>query len=118
MVLSFLGIQACQDDPEYEKITFTKTDSSPAGYDTYVGSDRIVLAAGIVQAIKADVEYQGNRYLIGSFVDLASRDETIFGILSMGKKNQYLLIGKRQGQTCMDVTVNGVWEECIGVTIE
>jgi hypothetical protein len=118
LMLSLLCIPACQDDPEYKELTFTETNQPPPGYDTIVESDIIVLSPGIVQAVKADVEYKGDRYLRGSFVDLSSQNENIFGVFSMGKKNQFLLIGRGEGQTCMEVTVNGEWEECIDVTIE
>lgn len=78
----------------------------------------IVLPTGILQAVEAEVEYEGDRYLIGSFVDLSSHNENVLGIFPRGEKNQYLLIGRQAGQTCMDVTVNGDWEECIHVLVE
>ena len=118
LTVLLLAIPACQDDPEYEELSFTETSSPPLGYTTYVGPDHIVIPSGILQAVEAEVEYQGDRYLIGSFVDLASRNENVLGILSMGDKNHFLLIGRQPGQTCVDVTVNGEREECIDVTVE
>ena len=62
--------------------------------------------------------YKGDRYLIGPFVGLSSPDETVLAVFLMTEKNHFLLIGKRQGRTCMDVEINGKWEECIDVIIE
>ncbi len=117
-MLSLLGLQACQEDPEYEELSFTKLSTPPIGFITYVGPDRIELPSGILQAVEAEVEYEGDRYLIGSFIDLDSQNENNFVVIPMAKKNQYLLIGRNPGQTCMNVTVNGERKECILVTVE
>ena len=116
--LLLLGMAACQEDPEYKALSFTELSAPPMGYDTSIESDEIRVPAGILQVVKADVEYMGDRYLIGSFVDLSSQDERVFTVIPMTKKNHFLLVGKAAGHTCMDVTVNGDWEECIDVTIE
>mgnify|MGYP001767691450 CR=1 FL=1 len=117
-MLLVLGAEACATDAEYDWLRLTKTSWSPAGYETYVGSDQIELPAGIVQEVEAKVEYKGSRYLIGSYVELSSQNDYIFSVFSMGKKNEFLLVGRTRGQTCMDVTVNGEWEECIDVAVE
>lgn len=113
-----LGIASCQEDPEYEELSFTELSTPPIGYYTYVGPERIELPSGILQAVEAEVEYGGDRYLIGSFIDLDSRNENIFLVIPMKEKNQFLLIGRTPGQTCMNVTVNGEREECILVTVQ
>ena len=72
---SVLGLQGCQEDPEYEELSFTELSTPPLGYLTYVGPDRIELPSGILQAVEAEVEYEGDHYLLGSFIDLDSRNQ-------------------------------------------
>jgi hypothetical protein len=113
-----LSVTACQETPKYDRLRFTELGSSPMDYTTIISSESITLPTDIVQVIKADVEYKGDRYLIGSFVGLSPQNENILRIFPMTKKNHFLLIGTEPGRTCIDVKVNGVWEECIEATVE
>lgn len=107
----------CDDDnPHYAGLSFDVQSAPPIPVS--VESDRIELIAGL--AVKVGVEplsSSGTDYQARDLVTLRADDADLLAVYGTEDAREFVLVGLREGDTCLQVRIDRVERECIEVRI-
>jgi hypothetical protein len=115
ILLSSLCVMACVRDEKYDGLSFDVQSAPPVPVS--VESDRIELVAGIAVKVSVKPESDGRSYSSKDAVTLRAEDSAIFEVYSSEDAREFVLVGLREGNTCLEVRINRREEECIEVRV-
>ncbi|MCP4601119.1 MAG: hypothetical protein GY847_11445 [Proteobacteria bacterium] len=102
--------------PEYEQLSISPRTSPPSFVD--VRSEPILLTAGAATLVEVDpISAKRKDYEDDTVVELDSLNQNIFDVRSSIEAGEFVLIGVAPGTTCMQVRIDGHFEECINVQV-
>lgn len=111
-----LLLNGCGESPEYGGMTFDLRTNPPV--QVTLDDDGIELPVGIAFLIKAlPVSANSDRYTASDDMELSSANESILGVYEYERITKVVLVGVREGNTCMRVEINGRNEACIPVRV-
>jgi hypothetical protein len=113
--LAALTLMACVRDEKYDGLSFDVQSSPPVPVS--VESDRIELIVGIAVKIEVSPRSAGRSYSSRDQVDLRADDNDLFEVYGAEDPREFVLVGLREGESCLEVNINGRMEECIEVRI-
>jgi hypothetical protein len=102
--------------PEFETLVIEKRSSPPASVQ--LGGDAIVVPPGI--AVVVEVEPKSatrEEYEDDAVVELLSADARIFDVLAGTEDREFAFVGITEGETCMEVRIDGHEVDCIDVQV-
>jgi hypothetical protein len=106
---------ACVRDEKYAGLTFDVQSSPPVPES--IESDRIELVAGIAVKVKVKPESGGHSYSSTDIVALRADDSDIFDVFGAEDAREFVFVGLREGESCLQVLINGRDQECIDVRV-
>lgn len=115
IALCALALAACIRDEKYDGVTFVIQSAPPVPVS--VESDRIELVAGIAVKIEVKPHSGGRSYSSKDVVALRANDNLIFEAYGAEDPREFVLVGLREGDSCLEVRVNRREEECIEVRV-
>jgi hypothetical protein len=115
IALALLALAACIRDEKYDGVSFEIESSPPLPVS--VESDRIELVAGIAVKVAVQPHSSGRSYSSNDLVALRADDDSIFEVYGTQDAREFVLLGLREGESCLDVRVNRRQEECIEVRV-
>lgn len=113
--LAALTLMACVRDEKYDGLAFDIESSPPVPVS--IESDRIDLIAGIAVKIEVAPRSAGRSYSSKDQVNLRADDSDIFEVYGAENPREFVLVGLREGETCLEVRINRRLEECIEVRV-
>ena len=106
---------ACVPDEKYDGLSFDVQSAPPVPVS--VESDRIELVSGIAVKVKVKPESDGRSYSSKDLVTLRAEDDTTFEVYGSEDPREFVLVGLREGSSCLEVRINRREEECIEVRV-
>ena len=103
------------DDPEYAGLAFDVQSAPPVPVS--VESDRIELIAGLAVKVGVQPISSGRKYTDHDLVALRADDADLLAVYSGEDEREFVLVGLREGRTCLQVKLNRQERECIEVQI-
>jgi hypothetical protein len=82
-----------------------------------VESDRIELVAGVAVKVAVAPRSTGKDYSSHDVLSLRAGDDEVLGLYAGEGEREYVLVGVRAGETCLEVKINRHDEECIQVRV-
>lgn len=113
--LAALVLMACVRDEKYDGLSFDVQSSPPVPVS--VEGDRIELVAGIAVKIEVKPRSAGRSYSSNDEVNLRADDSAIFEVYGAEDAREFVLVGLREGESCLEVRINRRMEECIEVRV-
>jgi len=113
--LAALVLSACVRDEKYDGLAFDVQSSPPVPVS--VESDRIELVAGIAVKVAVKPASSGRSYSSSDQVNLRADDSDIFEVYDSEDAREFVLVGLREGESCLEVRINLRMEECIEVRV-
>jgi hypothetical protein len=113
--LAALTLAACLRDEKYDGLSFDVQSSPPVPVS--VESDRIELIVGIAVKIEVSPRSAGRSYSSRDQVELRADDSDLFEVYGAEESREFVLVGLREGESCLEVNINGRMEECIEVRV-
>lgn len=116
-LLAALASAACDDDsPRYAGLEFDVQSAPPSPVS--VESDRIELSAGLAVKVGVDpISAGGAEFTRRDKLALRADDEDVFAVYATEDAREFVLVGLREGETCLQVKINRQERECIDVRI-
>jgi hypothetical protein len=116
-LLTAFGLLAlgCDEGPHYAGMTFEPLSSPPVPVS--IESDRIEIPVGIAVQVRATPESSGSEYKGGALVSLRAEDDDLLAVYGTEDKHEFVFVGLREGETCLEVRVNRTERECIEVEV-
>ena len=116
-LLSVLGLLAlgCDEGTRYAGMTFEPQSSPPIPVS--IESDRIEIPVGIAVKVKATPESTGDEYKENALLSLRAEDDDLLAVYATEKEREFVFVGLREGETCLEVRVNRTERECIEVEV-
>lgn len=122
-ILAFAAIGliavGCAETPptaEFGDLQLTANNTPPGQIS--LQADRITLAEGAALSVTAEVESRtAEPYNVDTELDLRTSDSTVFQVYPSGGVN-YVLVGISEGESCLEVIVDGSVEDCVDVVIQ
>ena len=115
LVTCALALMACSRDEDYAGLSFDVQSSPPIPVS--IESDRIKLVAGIAVKVEVEPLSDGDSYSSQDLVALRADDSDIFDVYAAESTREFVLVGLREGETCLSVRINRHEEECIEVRV-
>lgn len=115
IIVAALALVACVRDEKYDGLSFRVQSSPPVPVS--VEGDRIELVAGIAVKVEVQPRSSGRSYSSSDRVSLRADDSAIFEVYGAEDLNEFVLVGLREGESCLEVRVNRRMEECIEVRV-
>lgn len=112
--LSLLTV-ACNDGPKYAGLEFEI--ESPVPVPVSFESDRIEIPAGVAVQVAVDPLSDGDDYASDDAITLRPADDDLLGVYSGTRAREFVLVGLREGDTCLEVRINRHEKECIDVHV-
>ena len=113
--LAALMLMACVRDEKYDGLSFDIQSSPPVPVS--VEGDRIELVAGIAVKVEVRPRSAGRSYSRNDQVSLRADDDSIFEVYGAEDPREFVLVGLREGESCLEVRINGRMEDCIEVRV-
>ncbi len=113
--LAALVLMACVRDEKYDGLSFDVQSSPPVPVS--VEGDRIELVAGIAVKVEVEPRSSGRSYSSDDQVNLRADDGDIFEVYGAEDPREFVLVGLREGESCLEVRINRRMEECIEVRV-
>ena len=115
-VLLFAGLcAACNEGPHYVGVSFEPKSAPPVPVS--FESDRIEIPVGIAVQVEARPESSGEAYDKNDQLLLRADDEDLLGVYATENERQFVFVGLREGNTCLEVRLNRSERECIDVRV-
>lgn len=114
-VLAACFAVGCGEDTEYAGLSFELLSAPPVPVS--VESDVIEIPAGIAVMVEATPESSGRSFSDNVLLNLRADDEDRLGVYATEQDHQFVLVGLREGRTCLEVRVNRMERECIEVRV-
>jgi hypothetical protein len=117
LLLSALACTGCDDDsPRYAGLSFDVQSAPPVPVS--VESDRIELVTGLAVKVGVDPISAGEGDYSGrDLVALRAQDGDLLAVYATEDAREFVLVGLREGDTCLQVKINRQERECIDVRI-
>jgi hypothetical protein len=117
LLLSMLACAGCDDGaPRYAGLSFDVQSAPPVPVS--VESDRIELVAGLAVKVAVDPISAGESDYSGrDLVALRAEDADLLAVYGSEDAREFVLVGLREGDTCLQVKINRQERECIEVRI-
>jgi hypothetical protein len=115
IAFAVLALAACIRDEKYDGVTFDIQSAPPVPVS--VESDRIELVAGIAVKVAVKPHSGGRAYSSKDLVTLRADDDQIFEAYGAEDPREFVLVGLRAGDSCLEVRINRRGEECIEVRV-
>lgn len=113
--LCALSVAACTKDEKYEGLAFEMQSAPPIPVS--IESDRIELVAGVAVKVRAKPLSEGRAYTKDDLLSLRADDENVFQVYGAVDPREFVLVGLREGRSCLQVSVKRIDEECIDVRV-
>ena len=115
-LLAALASAACDDSPRYAGLEFDVQSAPPSPVS--VESDRIELSAGLAVKVGVDpISAGGAEFTRRDKLALRADDEDVLAVYATEDAREFVLVGLREGETCLQVRINRQERECIDVRI-
>ncbi len=113
--LALLGlVVACS--PSYDGVDIETATSPPSA--VFVNSREVEIPAGVSVLVEARVRSSNRHEFDASYdVELRSDDRNILRVEPGGARAEFILIGVRPGNTCVEVVVDDDIEDCIDTVV-
>lgn len=115
LALCAFGLIACIRDQDYAGLEFDVESAAPVPVS--IESDRIELVAGIAVKVEIKPLSDGRSYSSKDQVTLRADDSEIFTVYGAERAREFVLVGLREGESCLEVRINRDEEECIEVRV-
>jgi hypothetical protein len=116
LLLAFACAGCDDDEPRYAGLSFDVQSAPPTPVS--VESDRIELIAGLAVKVGVDpLSTSETDYEKHDVVTLRSDAADLLAVYGTQDAREFVLVGLREGDTCLQVRINRVEQECIEVTI-
>ncbi|HEX6240157.1 MAG TPA: hypothetical protein VFZ61_04670 [Polyangiales bacterium] len=109
-----LGV-ACDDGPHYVGVSFEPQSAPPVPVS--FEPDRIEIPVGIAVEVEVRPESSGEAYDKHDLLVLRADDEDLLGVYATEDERQFVFVGLREGETCLEVQLNRQQRECIDVRV-
>jgi hypothetical protein len=106
---------ACAHDEKYVGLSFDPQSAPPIPVS--IESDRIELVAGIAVKVEVTPKSDGRAYSKDDLLALHAEDSTIFEVFGTEAAREFVFVGLREGESCLQVRINRHEEECIEVRV-
>jgi len=110
-----LVVGACA--PEFGTLDIDPISTPPAGVTL---RDYLVeLPSGVAIAVAVSARSDNAvEFDETASIDLISRDDDIFEVYPSQRPREFVFVGVAEGDTCIDVLIDGSQEDCINVQVE
>lgn len=109
-----VALAACS--PNYDGVDLETTTSPPT--TVFVSSREVELPAGVSVLVEARARSANRHSYDASYdVELRSDDRNVLRIEPGVARSEFLLIGVRAGNTCIEVIVDDELEDCIDAVV-
>ena len=121
LALAAIGLMAvgCAETApaaEFGNLQLTANNTPPGQIS--LQADRITLAEGAALSVTAEVESRTSEpYSVSTELDLRTSDSTVFQVYPSGGVS-FVLVGISEGESCLEVVVDGSVESCVDVVIQ
>ena len=105
----------CAPSTDYDGLSF-ETKSVPPVPVSFE-SDRIEIPVGIAVKIDVTLHSEGRAYDDDDTLSLRADDEDLLEVYGAGGGREFVFVGLREGDTCLEVRVNRKEKECIEVRV-
>lgn len=114
-ILAACFAAGCAEDTEYAGLSFELQSAPPVPVS--IESDVIEIPAGIAVMVEATPESSGRSYADNVLLSLRADDEELLGVYATEQDHTFVLVGLREGRSCLEVRVNRSERECIEVRV-
>ena len=113
---ALLALAACGDDgPRYAGLEFDVISAPPVPVS--VTNNAIDISAGISVKVEVTPLSSEDRYTNRHQLDLRPRNLDVLAVYLTEDPRNFVLVGVRPGETCLDVLINRDEQECIPVRV-
>lgn len=112
LVLFALG---CAPKTEYDGLSFKPQSAPPVPVS--FEPDRIEIPLGIAVKVQVTLHSDGREYDSDDLLTLRADDDDVLEVYSAGNGRNFVFVGLREGDTCLEVKVNRKEQECIEVRV-
>lgn len=110
LALLTAGLAACQ--PEYAALEISVASSPPVPVDVRDHSIEVPLGVAVLVRVEP-ISDNNNEYVETDRIELSSEESSILAVDPGSKERYFVLTGRKVGETCVSVYVNGRLEDCI-----
>ena len=96
-------------------MTFVAQSSPPVPVS--IESDRIEIPVGIAVKVKATPESTGSEFKERTLLTLRAEDDDLLAVYATENEREFVFVGLREGDTCLEVRLNRTERECIDVEV-
>jgi hypothetical protein len=112
-----LALAAIGCAPSYGSVDFDPISAPPAFVD--ISEALIVMPAGVAVVVQATLHSDSREDYDDTYrLDLISRDRDVFTTFRRPDDREFTLVGVLEGQTCLEVRIEGDVKDCIDVEIQ
>jgi hypothetical protein len=112
----FLSLASVACQPNYAGISIEPVSTPPTSVT--VRPHLFELPVGVAVAISVRPRSSSNEpYHSNARVELVSLDRNIFDVKRRDDAREFVLVGVAPGETCVEVRIDGVPEECIDAVV-
>lgn len=115
VVFVALMLGACAEGKEYSGLSFDIQSAPPVPVS--VESDRIEIPVGIAVQVEVEPLSHGRHYSSEDLLTLRADDPDLMGVYAGQHDREFVLVGLREGSTCLEVKINRHQEDCIDVRV-
>jgi hypothetical protein len=105
----------CDEGTHYVGVSFEPQSAPPVPVS--FESDRIEIPVGIAVQVEARPESSGEAYDKHDLLGLRADDEDLLAVYATEDERQFVFVGLREGETCLEVRLNRSERECIDVRV-
>lgn len=105
----------CAPSADYDGLSFEAKSAPPVPVS--FEPDRIEIPVGIAVKIEVTLHSEGRRYDEDDLLTLRADDEDVLEVYNAGSDREFVFVGLREGDTCLEVRVNRKEKECIEVRV-
>jgi len=107
----------CGDDgPSYAGVEFDVISAPPL--PVMIGSEALTLVAGLAVKVSATPLSSGHEYPKKTRLALRSADPSLLAVFASEARSDFVLVGLREGTTCLEVRIDGEVEECVPTSVQ
>lgn len=113
--LCALAATGCDDGPSYAGLSFDVISAPPV--PVMITSDSVRLVEGIAVKVTVTPLSHGDHFSKKTRISLNAKDPTLVSIFASEAPREFVFVGARSGESCLEVSVGGELEECIPLSV-
>lgn len=114
-LLTLLATAAVGCAPQYRAITFQLRSQPP--HPVQLDDEQIEISVGVAASVRAVLHSSTMIEYVDEPLDLDSQDGDVLQVVPGSGTYNFVLIGIREGETCIEVEVDFEVQECIPVRV-